>query len=70
MWTTFLTVTEDEFFVPGLKGMVRNIALLLGIPGERIAVAGYANYDDAVEAADGRAGPAMPDLVGLVWLVW
>ena len=49
--TGTITVTEDEFFQPGLLGLTRNIALLLGIDESRIAVAGVGDYKDAKEKA-------------------
>jgi hypothetical protein len=49
--TGTISVTEDEFFVPGLLGLTRNIALLLGIDESRIAVAGVGDYKDAKEKA-------------------
>eukprot|EP00941_MAST-03F_sp_MAST-3F-sp1_P003352 g3352.t1 len=47
-----LTITEDEFFIPGLKGLVKNVALLLGIPEKRIQVAGVGDYTKALEKAE------------------
>ena len=46
-----ITVNEDEFFIPGLIGLTKNIALLLGIDESRIAVAGVGDYKDAKEKA-------------------
>ena len=49
-----ITVTEDEFFIPGLIGLTKNIALLLGIDESRIAVAGVGDYKDAKEKANAQ----------------
>ena len=35
-----VTVTDDEFYATGIDGLVRNVALLLGISEDRIAIAG------------------------------
>jgi len=46
-----VTVTEDTFFVPGIKALVNNIRLLLNIPEERIAVAGVGDFKLAKQIA-------------------
>ena len=50
-----VTVTEDTFFVPGIKALVNNIRLLLNIPEERIAVAGVGDFKLAKQIAKTEA---------------
>ena len=46
--TMNLTITEDAFFVPGLQGLITNVALLLGISEDRITIAGVGDFSTAV----------------------
>ena len=52
--TATLTVTEERFFTTGVKGLVTNVALLLGIPENRVQVAGVGSLNAAKQIVGGR----------------
>merc|ERR1712127_1136926 len=61
--TTEITITDDDFFVAGISGLVTNVALLLGIPESRIQVAGIGDFAKAkakIDKGRRRLGEKVP----------